>query len=276
MSDTLKTKIVWILWLQGWERAPWLQKQVAESWKINNPDWEIACISLNDVRNILKDIDYIYDKKKYISLQALSDIIRLSLLKNYGGVWADATMLCTKSLNDWVDEKIKNTGFWMYHGHGGDMPANIGPASWFIVSKKDNLIITKWKQKCDEYWGTHLKAHNYFWMDSLFKALYETDIHFKNAWDNVPYVYCESLGSAHTLMNIGMQNDTPELKEKLKNDPPYALKFNNSWNNMFSDVTTEKCQKSNGYFAIQLSKNINKKVINMDNDHSTQEGTQHP
>ena len=60
-------------------------------------------------------IIYIIQKKK-ITVQALSDIIRLNILNKYGGVWADAMLLCIQSLNHWIYEVINKTGFWMYHG----------------------------------------------------------------------------------------------------------------------------------------------------------------
>ena len=28
-------KVVWLYWKQGWENAPWIVKQVKESWEIN-------------------------------------------------------------------------------------------------------------------------------------------------------------------------------------------------------------------------------------------------
>jgi len=75
------SKNIFILWLQGWDNAIWLTKQVAESWKINNPDWKLHYICLNNLKDYVDDIDYIYDNNKIISPQAKSDIIRLSLLK---------------------------------------------------------------------------------------------------------------------------------------------------------------------------------------------------
>ena len=41
----MQNKTIWILWLQGWENAPWLQQRVAESWIKNNPDWSIKLIN---------------------------------------------------------------------------------------------------------------------------------------------------------------------------------------------------------------------------------------
>lgn len=249
-------KNIFLLWLQGWDNVPWLVKQVAESWKINNPDWKIHYIDSVNLRNYITDIDYIYDSKKKISCQALSDIIRLSLLKNHGGVWADATLLCMQPLDKWVHEAVKSSGFWMYHGHGGGMNKENGPASWFIVSEKNNYIINKWKMECDYYWTFCNTAHNYFWMDILFRKLFENELEFNKMWSNVPYLYCELDGESHSLAKYGMENNTPHIKNMFNEKPPYVLKFSRRWDDIFPDKNTEKCINSNGYYAIQMSKRI--------------------
>lgn len=246
-------KNIFLLWLQGWDKANWLNKKVGESWEINNPEWKVHYIDLNNLKDYVTDIDYIYDTKKNISPQAKSDIIRLTLLKNHGGVWADATMLCMQPLDHWVFDAVEPANLWMYHGHGGGMSKEHGPASWFIVSKKGEYIISKWKDACDKYWNENNSATNYFWMDMLFRGLFNDDEQFKKLWLKVPYLYCELDGQSHTLAHHKMENNTPHLKELFETKPPYALKFWNSWYHMFSDITTEKCINSNGYYAIQLS-----------------------
>jgi hypothetical protein len=247
-------KNIFLLWLQGWDSAKWLNKQVAESWEINNPGWRINYIDIVNLKDYVNDIDYIYDINKNISPQAKSDIIRLSLLKNHGGVWADATMLCMQPLDHWVYDAVEHAGLWMYHGHGGGMSKDIGPASWFIVSKKDGYIINKWKYECDNYWNNNNFTSNYCWMDGLFKTLFYKDKIFKQLWLKVPYLYCELDGQSHTLAHHKMDNNTPHIKQLFENKPPYALKFWKDWNNIFPDITTQKCTNSNGYYAIQLSK----------------------
>ena len=245
---------IFILWLQGWENSKWLNKQVAESWKINNPEWKVHLIDLVNLKDYVTDIDYIYDQNKHISPQAKSDIIRLSLLKNHGGIWADATMLCMQPLDHWVYEAVESSGFWMYHGTGGNMSKEVGPASWFIVSEKNNYLVNKWKEQCDEYWNINNFTDNYFWMDSLFRKLFYTDEIFKELWLKVPYLYCELDGQSHTLAHHGMENHTPHIKELFEIKPPYALKLWNKWNDIFPDTNTENCINSNGYCAIQFSK----------------------
>ena len=155
-------KNIFLLWLQGWDKAPILQNEVLNSWKINNPEWNINLIDLKNLKDYVNDIKYIYDENKKISPQAKSDIIRLSLLKNYGGVWADSTLLCMQPLDHWIYEAIKPSGIWMYHGHGANLDSDLGPASWFIVSEKNSQIIKKWKKESDNYWSRNNKAKNYF------------------------------------------------------------------------------------------------------------------
>jgi len=250
-------KNIFLLWFQGWENAPWLQKQVAKSWEINNPEWKIHYIDIENLKNYVNDIDYIYDTNNDISYAAKSDIIRLSLLKNHGGIWADSTVLCMQPLDHWVYEAVEPARLWMYHGCGGGMSKEFGPASWFIVSKKESYMITNWKRECDAYWNQNHSTNNYFWMDSLFKKLFENDEIFKQLWLNAPYLYCELDGQSHTLSyenNYRMNGNTPHIKKLFLENPPYILKFWNYWHDLFPDTTTDECINSNGYYAIELSK----------------------
>lgn len=250
-------KTIWLLWLQGWDNAPWLVKQVSESWEINNPDWNIEYVTLDNLYKYVNDIDYIYDKTKEIGPQHKADIIRLSLLKNHGGVWADATMLCMQPLNVWVEEAVKPSGLWMYHGHGAGMSCENGPAIWLIASEKNSVMIKKWKNACDEYWNNRSKADSYYWLDGLFRKLFESDVEFKDKWAFAPHLYCEFPGQAHSLapFHYGMEFNNKDIKKIFLKKPPYALKFWwKVWEEKFSDINSLECRNSNGYFAIQISK----------------------
>jgi hypothetical protein len=247
-------KNIFLLWLQGWEHAAWLNKQVAASWKCNNPGWKIHFIDFSNLKDYVSDIDYIYDERKDISPQAKSDIIRLSLLKNHGGVWADATLLCMQPLDHWVYEAVEPAGIWMYHGRGGGMEKEVGLASWFIVSKKEGYIIQKWKEECDRYWIHYDSTDNYCWMDGLFKYLFYHDELFQGTWHKCPYLFAREEGQSHTLADYGMGKETPHIKQMFEEKPPYALKLWKNWGKLFPDINTEECRKSNAYYAIEMSK----------------------
>ena len=247
---------IFILWLQGWDKAPWLQNRVLESWQINNKGWNIELLDLKNLNDYVKDIDYIYDEKKKISPQAKSDIIRLSVLKNIGGVWADSTLLCMQPLGSWAYEAIERSGFWMYHGHGYGLDSRLGPASWFILSEKNNYNIRRWKKRCDLFWQKNNSTIDYFWMDGLFKELLKNDLVFKNNWLNTPFLYCEEKGSSHSLAsyNFTMEKNSKLLKDIFKYKPPYVLKLGGDFQNIFPDINSKIFTQSNASFAIEMSK----------------------
>ena len=249
-------KKIYLLWLQGWDKAPWLQKKVLESWQINNPLWSIELLDFKNLKNYVDDIDYIYDFSKKISPQAKSDIIRLSILKNHGGIWADSTLLCMQPLDHWAFQAVEKTGIWMYHGHGAFLNSDLGPASWFILSEKNGYLVSRWKESCDDYWKKNNYAFEYFWMDELFKKLLDQDQKFKSKWLNTPYLYCEDIGSAHTLSdyNYGIEGNNKYLKNLLRSKPPYVLKLSSDWENIFPTIYSKKFIDSNVNFAILMSK----------------------
>jgi hypothetical protein len=248
-------RTVWLLWLQGWDQAPWLALRAAESWEINNPTWNVERLSLDNLGDYVSDVEYIYDQSKTMSPQWIADIVRVSLLKNHGGLWADATMFCMQPLDPWVHDAVAPAGIWMYHGRGAGMSAGAGPTIWMIASQRDSLAIDRWKRACDDYWARNSEPQTYFWLDGLFRELYESDAEFRNTWLRAPYLYCDTRGQAHTLARgRSMFTDTPSLKRIFRDRPPYALKlWWGRWERNFPDVDSEKCRASNAYYAIQMS-----------------------
>jgi hypothetical protein len=262
MSNFNKT--IYLFWAQGWKNAPWLQKQAAESWKINNPNWNIELLDEKNIKKYLPEVDYLYDKNNNISMQSKSDIIRINLLNKYGGVWADSTLLCMQSLDFWFEELVDPYGFWTYHAFGAGLANELGsygPCMWFLISDNQNYIIKKLKESCDIYWQNNRKDknRNYFWLDNNFKQLFHNDLFFKYLWLKVPYIDGEAYGQScilgHPDQNTQfMLSSNPNLKDLLLKKPPYVLKFWDSWNKIFPDPTIEKCKMTNGYHAIQVSK----------------------
>ena len=223
-------KIVWLLWLQGWDQAPWVPRQVAESWKKFNPGWDVRMIDRETC-----PVEIHGDTP-----QAQADVIRLGLLSKYGGVWADSTMLCMQSLDNWIHEAVEPAGQWMYRGGGNCEMCAI----WFIISKPGNYMTQKWLEASLDHWKTNTTSE-YYLTDQLWAKLYETDPKFKEDWAMVPKICCEDKGQAHMLAGKVGQND-PELKEILKTNPPRALKLDKA-------AIDENSTESNGYYAIQLA-----------------------
>jgi Capsular polysaccharide synthesis protein len=242
-------KTIYLLWFQGWDHAPWLHQQVAQSWKFHNPDWKVVLLDDTNVKEYVTDIEYIYDEKKNMPIQTKSDIVRISILQHYGGVWADATMLCMQPLTPWIEEAVTPAGFWMYHNYQH-------PAIWFIVAKKGNYCITQWKKEFDDYFQHHDQTHTYFLMDALFATICKKDKICQELWSKVPYLNCELDGQSHTLSHHKMEHYTPHIQELFRTKPPYALKLWKHLVDLFPDPTidSKEFQQSNAVYAIEMSK----------------------
>jgi hypothetical protein len=170
------TKTVWLLWMQGWDNAPSLVTKVKDSWVTKNPGWNIQLVSKENLGEFMDTSKIPWEA----SMQAQSDVIRIHLLEKHGGVWADSTLFCTRPLDLWLPDF---DSIWMYRGsllytYGK------GPASWFICAKKGSYSVRRWKEKVDEYWSSRKSTLNYFWLDSLWWDLYNSDRQFAEEWDS--------------------------------------------------------------------------------------------
>jgi hypothetical protein len=100
----MATKILWIYWQQGWEHAPDLVKQCAESWRVNNPDYEIHWWDQSSVTDYISLPKKISRPRKNLTIQKISDLTRLDLLSKFGGVGTDASVFCVRPLSQWLGE----------------------------------------------------------------------------------------------------------------------------------------------------------------------------
>jgi hypothetical protein len=221
---------IWLLWLSGWDDAPWLALRVVHSWRLHNPTWNIVLLTAANLENYVTEPPYL--SNEFISPQARSDIIRLHVLAAHGGVWADATVLCTQPLDGWMHALLEPTGFWMYHGTGWPPPkppshANTAfPASWFMAAARGSYMAQAWRRAADEFWASRLSgADDYFWMDALFRSLLRVDPIFAREWSLVPYISCEDLGQSHMFTGAVHKAFRSRDGAWLETNPPYVLKL---------------------------------------------------
>lgn len=113
LEQEIENYRIWVLWWQGEEQMPEIVRATYNSIK-DATDKEVILITKDNWREYIEAPTYIEEKriKGIISLPAFSDFIRASLLYEYGGMWIDSTILCTKEIPEFVFSKdffsIKN------------------------------------------------------------------------------------------------------------------------------------------------------------------------
>lgn len=89
-----------ICWWQGIENAPEIVKQCVASITAYAGSHPVIVITDDNLKDFVKFPAWLEEKRKdgTISKTHIFDILRLTLLATYGGVWLDSTFFCTGSL----------------------------------------------------------------------------------------------------------------------------------------------------------------------------------
>ncbi|OTN89486.1 hypothetical protein A5819_001978 [Enterococcus sp. 7E2_DIV0204] len=94
-------KYIWVLWLQGERMAPAIVQSCIKSIRQNTLDCEVIILSEENLGQYITMSDIIMQKLEdgTITYTHFSDIVRFNLLRSYGGLWMDATLLTVSPLN---------------------------------------------------------------------------------------------------------------------------------------------------------------------------------
>ena len=214
-------KIIWIFWFQGWQQPPYLCAKCLESWERLNPTWEIRRL---DEGNLQRYVDLPDLTGKHVIHSHFADILRILLLKKYGGVWVDATLFCNKPLDDWLSPYL-NQGFFAFAKPSPDRALS----SWFLASAEQNYLVEKWHSETLAYWAERRDPHHYFWFHYLFSDLIEADRQFNDIWGRVPEFRADK---PHLIQRLGMFNPaTPAAIDQIDWETPVfklSRKFENN------------------------------------------------
>lgn len=189
-------KIVWTCWLQGRDSAPELVKRCIDSWEQMNPEWEIRCLDAESVSRYIDLDDHIDLSVQTITAASLSDIIRILLLNEYGGVWVDATLYCNQPLDDWLPQ-VAGEGFFAFYRPDHSL------ASWFLMAAPGNPLVAKWTARVLQYWRDRRRSEDYFWFHHQFGELCGIDPAAAAIWSRVPKIGAADL---HVIQRRGMNS----------------------------------------------------------------------
>lgn len=215
---------IWICWFQGSNNMPPLIKSCVNSIKNTNPKRSIILIddeNMNKYVNISQDIKEKVKEKK-ISYAHYSDILRINLLNNWGGLWMDSTLFCLKQIPDYIFELPLYTGV---KQDKNSIPKSfkdlfISSCQWsgFLCgSKYKKSVLFSFMSEClDHYWKNHNSLLTYLFIDYLIflaiKNISEVEDQFKNVPinnDDIYYLTKELLNSEYNkdILNE-IQEDT--------------------------------------------------------------------
>lgn len=251
-------RVLYLLWLQGWDDTPKVVSDCRRSWEYHNPTWRIVLLHQGNLADHLNPDD-LAGLPTDLSAAALSDVVRVHVLKR-GGVWADATCFCSMPLDEWIHEHM-SSGFFAFDSPGKDRMMS----SWFMAAVPGNALVDIYGRATCGYWrGTPrlrpveqvnriarlldsprvrnfmaqrswlwhsffvkkvLRVYPYFWFHFLFGHCYRRKRRFRAVWDATPKV---SALIPHRLLHYGLLEPLSEaLKQEIARgfSPLYKLRW---------------------------------------------------
>lgn len=183
---------IWVLWLQGEGNMPELVKVCLESIKQNAGDHKVVVLSNSNLYEYIQlpeRITILY-QDGIISNAHYSDIIRMTLLSRYGGIWIDATILLTSNL----DSIISNTN--LYTIKNKTQGNNVSDRRWtgfFIATEPMNPLPVIVDRIFMRYWEKENVLIDYFLIDYAIDLAYKYNATVKEQIDSItennPQIY---------------------------------------------------------------------------------------
>ena len=173
-------KKIWVLWWQWSENMPQLVKKCIRSIEENRWDYEVVVLDSKNYEHYVELPHFIMKKveEKKISITHLSDIIRMSLLKQYGWVWVDATMFINSDIFKTFDGvnlnsvyvKLEDSSLWLKWGLSRRW--SVKWSIWLIWWKSNRLFSFVYDFLI-QYWNDYNYIMDYFLTDMVISIAYD-------------------------------------------------------------------------------------------------------
>lgn len=172
---------IWICWFQGMENAPELVRKCYQSVIEHNPDKEVVVLTTENLSKYVTFPDYIMEKwnKGIITHTHMTDLLRLELLINHGGLWLDATVLCTGQAPSYFFDS--DLFFFQCLKPGRDGHASY-ISSWLLEAKTNNKVLMATRELCYEYWKKNDSMWDYFLLHDFMSIVLEK---YEDDWKRI-------------------------------------------------------------------------------------------
>ena len=204
-------KKIWTFW--DGEKPSFINKCI-DSWKKYNPDYEIIVLNKKNLHEYLPNLDM--NLKHVDDVRHFSDIIRIYILAEYGGIWSDASIICYGSY-DWIIEvqqkkEVEFVGFWIQN----ELKDSPSIENWFFAAPQNSIMVNDWKDAL-------MESQNYNTKEEYINMLKEN--YNLDQIDDPTYLWM------HSAMQKILQDKKNDYKYEIYSarDGPFKYLQENDW-----------------------------------------------
>lgn len=220
-------KVIWTGWLQGEKHLPEVTNYCLKSIRAHSNNHPVILITLNNLKKYLPNFpDFILEKytdRKMLSAH-LMDIIRIMLIRRYGGIWIDPTVLVTRDFSN----KSFNLCFYSYRGNPSPWGSNPSESKWctFLMGgKKDSTFYKRIEIGLLSYWKSSDVTIDYFLLDYLMKWIYLNDSEIQINVDSIKQSKGTVFDLVDVLGNKYSEKEFTKYEQLLNEEPIYKLTY---------------------------------------------------
>ena len=179
--ERTRSQEIWMLWLDGEDKAPVIVKRCIASVRAAFPDRTVHVLTEDNYREYAKFPAFIQEKidSGQITKTHLSDLLRLELLIRYGGTWIDATVFCTGEAPSYMLDSDLFLFQDLKPGWDGHVQRI---SSWFLTACTQHPILRLTRALLYNYWYRHTSLVDYYLFHDFFELAIET---YPEEWNKV-------------------------------------------------------------------------------------------
>lgn len=178
--------MIWCFWWQGIETAPEIVKTCLESIRKENPLCNVVIVCKENYLSYIDLPQYIIEgvEQGRISYTSFSDILRFNLLRNYGGIWIDATIFAVNPLpKGYLSEPLFTP---KSLPAVSECVADYRWACYLMAGNANHILFRFVVDFYNLYFKQHKSVIHYFMIDYCIELAYENIPAIRAALDAVP------------------------------------------------------------------------------------------
>lgn len=196
---TKESKHIWVMWWQGESSMPPIVRKCFQSILVAADGVPVTLITKANYKeyvDISEDFIARVEAGK-VCIANLSDCIRIELIDRYGGLWIDATVLCSTKIEEsfWEQELFTLSA-------PGLFDAFISKGEWssfLLYGKRGNSLFRALKICQETYYSEFDTPVDYLLIDYFIRILIDNNSHFRKALNAVPE--CRDYYAINLMLN---------------------------------------------------------------------------
>lgn len=197
-------RIIWQYWAQGYDDVPSVVRECLDSVERHADGYTLVRLTDANLSEYLDLPEFVMDKREAFSKAHFSDLLRLMLLKTYGGIWLDATVFLSAP----IPEAYARQPFFVFRRDPDDPDFRywrntyayyFGWAKGFRVNMLNSIMMASKGSStasalCDlmlRWWKDHPALPDYFFFQILFDV-YPLKETFPLVSDTLPHYLQQS------------------------------------------------------------------------------------